>query len=169
LAAIKKLKFGLVIAVLLGAATLAGAGPAMAAAKMSKSDTVSFKGTINATGEFLSSSCKLKSDLEATVACQAFGAVRPISETMIEVESAWVSEDGEGVFRPMIATRSAKSKPPKELYEGTGPCHEREVSDLPGNKETIVYPCMVAVKLTIDQAKKTISGKYTVTEEATAP
>jgi hypothetical protein len=171
LAAIRKLKYGILMAALAGAMIGASAGPAMAA-KMVTSDTVKWKGSFSAaTGELRASACALKSDTETTAfPCQLTGAVRPlpIGGPVIEVESTWVSADGIGVFGPLLANRVV-SKPPIATYAGTGPCEEQEESDLPGTKGPISYPCEVSVKLTFNTAKSTVTGVYSVKEESTRP
>jgi hypothetical protein len=159
---------GFVVAALAGVMTAASAAPAVAA-KVVTSDTVAFKGTVNSAGEYSSSACSLKSDTEKTaLPCRVTGRALGIGSPAIEVASLWASSDGEGFFPPFTAPRTA-SKPPIETYEGAGPCEEREESDLPGTKGPVQYPCKVAIKLTFNTQKGTVTGKYTVLEESTQP
>ena len=168
LAAVRKLRLGLPVAALAGVVTAASAGPAVAA-KLVTSDTVSFKGTVNSAGQYSSSTCSLKSDTETTaVPCQTAGSALGIGSPAIEVSGFWVSSDGEGRFGAFPIPRVA-SKPPVETYQGTGPCEEREESDLPGTKGPVQYPCQVTVRLAINTVKHTVVGKYTVREESTLP
>jgi len=168
LAAVRTLRSGLLVAGLGGAIAVASAGPAMAA-KTVMSDAVSFKGPVNAAGEYAASSCKVKSDGEKTVfPCSVAGRALGIGGPTIEVTSTWAGPDGEGFFPPLAAPLVA-SKPPVTTYTGTGPCVEREESDLPGTAGPVEYPCTVTVKLTFNSVKATVTGTYTVREESTQP
>jgi hypothetical protein len=174
LTASRRLKLGVLVAALAGVALAASAGPAVAA-KLVKSDAIAFKGTLSAAnGEFQSSACKLKSDGEfnsagtpETFPCSVIGRAVGIGSPSIEVTSAWVSADGEGLFPPLTATR-VKSEPPKETYAGTGPCREREETEPPSGA-FVEYPCTVKVKLLFNTATLTVKGNYVVLEESTQP
>src|ERR1700694_4176809 len=154
LAPIRKLKLGFLLAALAGALVFAIAGPAAAKTKMVTSDAVSWKGTVSSTGEVVVSACTVKSDTEPAFPCQLRVVARRTSPTTIEVISISVSADGTVSFGPLFATL-VTSKPPIEIFAGTGPCEEHEESDLPGTKGPISYPCTVSVRLTSDTAKKT--------------
>jgi hypothetical protein len=136
---------------------MAAASAAPAMARVVVSDTVAFKGTVNPFGEYGSVPCSLKSDTEKTaVPCQVEGTAHGIGSGAIDVSSRWLSSDGEGFFPPLAAHRSSTSKPPNEIYEGTGPCEEREESDGPPPIGPVTYPCTVTVRL-IFNTKKTPS------------
>jgi hypothetical protein len=168
LATVRELRLVFLVAALAGVMTAASAAPAFAA-KIVTSDTVVFKGTVNSAGEYSSSVCSLKSDTEkSALPCKVAGRAVGIGSPAIEVVSGWASPDGEGFFPPFTAPRVV-SKPPNETYEGTGPCVEREESDLPGTKGPVEYPCKVTIRLTFNTQKATVTGKYTVREESTQP
>jgi hypothetical protein len=168
LAAVRKLRLGFLVAALAGVMTAASATPAVAA-KVVTSDTVVFKGSVNSAGEYSSSVCSLKSDTETTaLGCGVIGRALGIGSPAVEVSSIWASADGEGFFPSFTAPRVI-SKPPNETYEGTGPCEEREESDLPGTKGFVQYPCKVTIRLTFNTKKATVTGRYTVREESTLP
>jgi len=143
-------------------------------ATLVKSDTVAFKGTFTAGGEYQSSVCKLKSDGELnsagkleTFPCVLVGGAPGIGGPTIEVAYRWSSADGEGFFSPLTATR-VKSEPPVETYAGKGPCEEAEETE-PGSGAFVQYPCTVKVKLKFNTATSTVTGKYVVFEESTQP
>jgi hypothetical protein len=79
----------------------------------------------------------------------------------------WSSIDGEGVVPGYKALRSATSKPPNEIYTASTACEEREESE--SGTGPVSYPCLVKVKLTFNTVKNTVSGGYSVKEEATQP
>ena len=174
LTASRRLKLGFLVAAIAGVALATGAGPAVGA-KLVKSDAVAFKGTFNSTGNLQSSACKLTSDGEfnsagtlETFTCAVTGTVGGIGTPAIEVTSSWASADGEGFFPRLVVPRTA-SKPPIETYKGTGPCEEREESDIPGTTGTVQYLCRVIVTLKFNTAKSTVAGSYVVREEETQP
>lgn len=163
LRSVPMLRFGVLVVLLVGAATLADAAAAIA--KPVVSDVVVFKGGVNSAGGFSASKCTVKSDGEATVfPCQLNGQAFGIGGPTIEVNSTWVSGDGEDFFLPFAVPRTV-SKPPLETYEGTGPCVERENEA----GATFEYPCKVTVKLVFNLAKHTVTGRYVVREESTEP
>jgi len=167
LGAVRKLRLGFQVAALAGVMAAVSAAPA--AASVVTSDTVAFKGTVNSAGEYSASVCKLRSDGEKRpLRCALFGRAAGIGSPSIEVFSIWASPDGETFFPPFGAPRVA-SKPPIEIYEGTGQCEEHEESDLPGTKGPVQYPCKVSIKLAFNTAKHTVKGQYTVSEESTLP
>jgi len=168
LTAIRRLRFGILMAGLAGTVMLAGAAPAMAA-KLVTSDVVTWHGSYSpASGIISVSSCKVKSDTELTAfPCQLNARVSslPPSPT-IGVGSEWLSSDGVGVFGFTVTL--VVSKPPVYTYAATGPCEEREETEPPSGV-FISYPCVVSVKLTFNTVKSTVSGSYSVKEESTQP
>jgi hypothetical protein len=166
-----KVKLGVLVTVLLGAAMLATAGAAMGA-KMAVSDKVSFKGLVESTGGFRAGipgttfTCKLVSDGEAEELCEVRGVALGIGTSAIEFESQWGSTaDGLGFTPGSFKVPRIASKPPVETYAGTVPCEE--VEEETGVKEQ--YPCQAKVRLAFNTAKNTVTGKYVVVEESTRP
>jgi len=123
LTGIPKVKVGALVAVLAGALCVAGVGPATASAKLVKSDSVSFKGTVNSTGEWLTTKCKLTSDGEfvpgttklQVFPCELQGQALGIGGSVIEVGSLWKSSDGIAGF-PFQAVPRTKSEPPLVVH-----------------------------------------------------
>lgn len=168
LTAIRKLRLGILMAALAGAVMLASAGPAMAV-KFVASDSVTWKGSVSATGEIVVSTCRVKSDTELTAfPCQLRVQVGVGPTGAFEVASVWTSSDGLGAFSA-LGIALVKVKPPLETYAAAGPCIEAEESDLPGTTGPVEYPCVVSVKLTFNTVKHTVSGAYSVKEESTQP
>lgn len=168
--AIPKMKLGLLVGVLAGAVMLGSASSA--AAKLVKSDSVSFKGTYNANGEWEATKCKLTSDGEfvpGTTKLEVFpcflrGVAGPIGEPTISAQSEWGSADGEAAFRGPIPR--IKSEPPKETYSGTITlCEEREEEE----GKFAQYPCQARVKLVFNTLKNSVTGSYAIFEESTQP
>ena len=172
LTGIPKVKVGALVAVLAGALCVAGVGPATASAKLVKSDSVSFKGTVNSTGEWLTTKCKLTSDGEfvpgttklQVFPCELQGQALGIGGSVIEVGSLWKSSDGIAGF-PFQAVPRTKSEPPKETYAGTVNCEEEEEEE----GKVVRYPCQAKVKLVFNTLKHTVTGKYVIYEESTQP
>jgi hypothetical protein len=165
-----KLKLGALASVLAGAVMLAGASSAMA--KMVKSDSISFSGTYNATGEWTSTKCKLTSDGEfvpgttklRVFPCSVSGYAASIGSEVSYVRSSWGSEDGVGELESYFLR--TKSEPPKETYTGaTAECEEQEVEE----GKSAANLCEGRVKLVFNTLKMTVTGKYVIYEEPTQP